>query len=137
AALTNALARYQDLLAVHIVAHAEAGALYLGESKIDREELAGSPSLFAAMNNAIRAGGDLLIYGCDLALGDEGAAIMQILQESTHADIAASIDATGNAAFGGNWELEITTGNIEALPLPGSIALSDFRGTLQFTGTID
>ena len=52
------------------------------------------------------------MYGCNL---DEqnGAALLDKLAIITGADIAASNDATGSAKFGGDWELEVTRGNIE------------------------
>ncbi|WP_236508538.1 DUF4347 domain-containing protein, partial [Tychonema sp. BBK16] len=42
---------------------------------------------------------------------------LQRLSELTGADIAASANLTGNAALGGDWELEIQIGSIEATPI--------------------
>ena len=42
-----------------------------------------------------------------------GQAFIGRLAELTGADVAASRDATGSAALGGNWNLEATTGAIE------------------------
>ncbi len=39
---------------------------------------------------------------------------MQAISALTGADVAASIDATGNAKLGGNWDLEYSTGKIES-----------------------
>src|SRR4028119_2426095 len=39
------------------------------------------------------------------------------LSELTGADIAASANLTGNAALGGDWELEVQIGSIEATPI--------------------
>src|SRR4028119_2213813 len=39
------------------------------------------------------------------------------LSELTGADIAASANLTGNAALGGDWELEVQIGRIEATPI--------------------
>ncbi|SMO88302.1 DUF4347 domain-containing protein, partial [Gracilimonas mengyeensis] len=135
--LMKILSGYTNLDAVHLVSHAEAGAIYLGGQRIDQKELQEDVAGFAAINKAIRVGGDLMIYGCDVAQGDEGNDFLEIIKNNTHADVAASIDKTGNEAFGGNWELEIQKGDIEAAPLPESIAMKDFTGTLQFNGTID
>ncbi|MEG4634804.1 DUF4347 domain-containing protein, partial [Microcoleus sp. AR_TQ3_B6] len=42
---------------------------------------------------------------------------LERLSELTGADIAASANPTGNAALGGNWELEVKIGRIEAIPI--------------------
>ncbi|WP_234572360.1 DUF4347 domain-containing protein [Rhodohalobacter sp. 614A] len=134
--LMKILSNYSNLDAVHIVSHAEAGAIYIGGQRIDRSELEEDMAGFAAINHAIREGGDLLLYGCDLAQDTAGEEFLEIIRNNTHADVAASSDLTGNAEFGGNWDLEIQKGDIEAKPLAESIAMNDFTGTLQFSGTL-
>ena len=42
---------------------------------------------------------------------------LERLSELTAADIAASANPTGNAALGGDWELEVQIGRIEATPI--------------------
>jgi hypothetical protein len=42
---------------------------------------------------------------------------LERLSELTGADIAASANPTGNAALGGDWELEVQIGRIEATPI--------------------
>ncbi|MEG5064016.1 DUF4347 domain-containing protein, partial [Microcoleus sp. B3-A4] len=42
---------------------------------------------------------------------------LERLSELTGADIAASANPTGNAALGGDWELEVQIGSIEATPI--------------------
>jgi hypothetical protein len=42
---------------------------------------------------------------------------LERLSELTGADIAASASLTGNAALGGDWELEVQIGRIEATPI--------------------
>lgn len=138
AALTQALKAYNELDAVHIVAHAEAGVLYIGGHKIDQQQLTEEVSAFSSINSAIREGGDFMLYGCDLAKGSDGEAFLDILQENTHVDIAASDDLTGNKNKGGDWDLEIRKGSIETALLSESIALKDFRSVLQASpGTKD
>ncbi|WP_027330129.1 tandem-95 repeat protein [Marinimicrobium agarilyticum] len=138
AALTQALKGYNGLDAVHIVAHAEAGVLYIGGHKIDQQQLTEEASAFSSINSAIREGGDFMLYGCDLAKGPDGEAFLDILQENTHVDIAASKDLTGNPENGGDWDLEIKKGSIETALLSESIALRDFRSVLQASpGTKD
>ncbi|RZL32255.1 MAG: DUF4347 domain-containing protein, partial [Rubrivivax sp.] len=56
----------------------------------------------------------------------------------TGADVAASTDATGAAALGGNWTLEKQTGAIEADRALGERAMADYDGLLlSGNGTAD
>ncbi|MEQ9425360.1 MAG: DUF4347 domain-containing protein [Cyclobacteriaceae bacterium] len=134
--LLEVLSNYQGLDAVHIVSHAKAGAMQLGGQVVNAASFEDNLSELVKLNRAIRPGGDLMLYGCELAKGREGENFLEILKNNTHADIAASVDKTGNEAFGGDWDLEITKGDIEATPLPESIAMKDFTGVLQYTGVI-
>ncbi|MEG4594386.1 FG-GAP-like repeat-containing protein, partial [Microcoleus sp. F8_C2] len=62
---------------------------------------------------------------------------LQRLNELTGADIAASANLTGNAALGGNWELEVQTGLIET-PIPfNANALTTYSGLLGFAPKVD
>ncbi|MFC4875056.1 DUF4347 domain-containing protein [Negadavirga shengliensis] len=136
-ALVSILQEYSHLDAVHIVSHARSGALQVGGHVLDQKVLENNVAAFATINNAIREGGDLMLYGCEIGKGKEGEDFLEIIQNNTHVDIAASEDKTGNEIDGGNWELEIQKGDIEARPLPESIAMNDFTGTLQWSGTIE
>ena len=52
---------------------------------------------------------NLLIYGCNVAAGDAGAEFVTKLNSITGAEIAASTTLIGNAAKGGNWNLDYQT----------------------------
>jgi hypothetical protein len=58
----------------------------------------------------------IFLYGCNIAAGEKGQAFINRLSELTGQQIAASANPTGHAALGGDWELEVTTGEI-----PGKI----------------
>ncbi|MDW3194093.1 MAG: Calx-beta domain-containing protein [Cytophagales bacterium] len=135
--LLATLTKYRNLEAVHVISHATSGKLQLGNDIIDAKTFEENVSALVALNGAIKPGGDLLFYGCELAKGAEGQRFLEVVKGDYDFDIAASNDLTGNDADKANWDLEIQTGDIEATPLPESIALKDFTGTLQFTGTID
>jgi hypothetical protein len=49
----------------------------------------------------------ILLYGCNVAAGDGGEEFIHKLHQITKATISASTTKTGNAALGGNWELEV------------------------------
>ncbi|MEG4208188.1 FG-GAP-like repeat-containing protein, partial [Microcoleus sp. Pol7_A1] len=62
---------------------------------------------------------------------------LERLSELTGADIAASANGTGNAALGGDWELEVQTGLIET-PIPfNANTLKTYKGVLGFATKVD
>jgi hypothetical protein len=62
---------------------------------------------------------------------------LERLSELTGADIAASANPTGNAALGGDWELEVQTGSIET-PIPfNANTLKTYSGVLGFAPKVD
>ena len=78
----------------------------------------------------MREGGDLLLYGCDLASTEAGEELLDIVQRNTHLDVAASNNLTGNIAQGADWDLEIQRGNIETELAFSEKALKDFSAVL-------
>lgn len=67
----------------------------------------------------LAADADILLYGCDIAQGEAGQALVTELARLTGADIAASTNTTGSAEQGGDWVLERQTERIEAATLSG------------------
>jgi len=136
--LMEVLASYRNLDAVHLVSHAQPGAIQLGGEVVSAETFQESVAAFTAINQSIKPGGDLLFYGCELAKGKQGEDFVTIIKGNTHVDIAASDDPTGNTNYNGDWDLEIQQGNIDATPVSESIAMTDFTGVLQlFSGPVD
>ena len=114
AQISEILAGYDDLDAVHIVSHGSEGRIQLGSAWLDADSLATHAGVIAGWSDSLRLDADLLFYGCDLAGNAEGKALVDSLQELTGADVAASTDATGAAALGGDWDLEYAAGDVEA-----------------------
>ena len=71
----------------------------------------------------------ILIYGCSFGAGRAGRAAVRALARATGADIAASDDPTGSAAFGGDWDLEVREGEVAARPVVA--AVDGWSGVLQ------
>lgn len=122
---------------VHIISHGTPGSLSLGN------EVISGGSLSAAQRDKLLGWGlyltedaDILLYGCDIAAGSEGEAFITELAHLTGADIAASTDATGAADKGGDWDLELSTGAIEAtaLSVAGFNSLLTAAPTVTITG---
>jgi Ca2+-binding RTX toxin-like protein len=100
---------------IQILSHGSAGNVQLGSTSLSLDNLEQyKTSLQTWFSPLVGKTPDLLIYGCDVAAGTVGAAFISKLSQITGADVAASVDLTGNVAKGGNWILEKATGAIEA-----------------------
>jgi Ca2+-binding RTX toxin-like protein len=113
--ITAALAVVDGLESLHIVSHGTPGCLSLGNTQLSLSTLSQYAPQIEAWNAAIAPNASILLYGCNVAAGDAGAEFIESLQALTHANIGASQTLTGNAALGGNWDLEVTTGAIAPL----------------------
>ena len=101
--------------AVHIVSHGDSGELRLGNSTLTQDSLTGDTfDNVKSWGGSLTETGDILIYGCSVAEGEDGLAFVEQLAAITGADIAASTDDTGAAALGGDWDLEVSAGEVEA-----------------------
>ncbi len=122
AQIARALAGQVRLDAIHLLGHGAAGLLELGELTIDAAYLREHADVLAAIGAALGEDGDILVYGCDTGAGGAGADFLQTLAQATGADVAASIDATGAAAAGGDWELEAAVGQVGSAAALGADA---------------
>ncbi|MCP5421404.1 MAG: cadherin domain-containing protein [Chromatiaceae bacterium] len=130
AQLSDVLAQYHDLDSIHLISHGADGAIVLAGDVIDLARLRAETDTFSAWGGALATDGDILVYGCDVASTPEGEALIDALAAVTQADVAASDDLTGNASLGGDWDLEYRSGDIDAAPVVGDAAQTDWRGTL-------
>ncbi|WP_323145091.1 Ig-like domain-containing protein [Massilia phyllosphaerae] len=122
-------ARNSGYDAIHILSHGAQGQLHLGSALIDEAALASQTvqAELADIGHALKPGGDVLLYGCDVAAGSDGERFLADLARLTGADVAASTDATGSAAEGGNWTLESHVGEIDVRTLQ----IDAYRGVLD------
>ena len=109
--------------AIHVVSHGGDGNIVLNSSMIDMESLQADPASWAAIGEHIAADGDILLYGCDVARSEDGKAFVHQLAALTGADVAASVDATGQ--YG--WELEYMTATVA----PISFTVTDYKYSLE------
>ncbi len=100
--------------AIHIVSHGTLGNLTLGSDSINKDSLSSHSAELQSWANNLSADADILLYGCEIAEGEQGQVFIDELAHLTGADIAASTNATGNAEKGGDWVLEASSGSIEA-----------------------
>jgi hypothetical protein len=125
--IAAALAGQGAVDSIHIVSHGADGTLYFGDSILSSGNLDHYRSELAAIGSALSADGDILLYGCKVAATAAGQRFIEQLSACTQADVAASTDATGAAALGGNWQLEAATGRIESSVL----SLEAYTGILD------
>ncbi len=114
AQIAGFLAGRSGVSAIHIISHGSEGELRLGNAVINGANLGSHADELNVIRSVLTANGDILLYGCDVAKGEKGQAFIADLAARTGADIAASTDDTGAAGHGGNWQLEASTGSIEA-----------------------
>ncbi|CAD5967981.1 DUF4347 domain-containing protein [Planktothrix agardhii] len=128
--ITNTLANQKDIESVQILSHGSEGSLKLGADVLNGNDIENFNTQLKQWGNALTENGDILLYGCDVAAGETGKNFVKRLSEITGADVAASNDLTGNQALGGDWDLEIATGNIEAAVPFNQKAMADYDYTL-------
>ncbi|BCD84061.1 hypothetical protein PSm6_04680 [Pseudomonas solani] len=112
--IADALAGRTGIDAIHIISHGDSGVLLLGNGPLFEGNLGQYASQLSSIGKALTTDGDILLYGCEVGAGSEGQAFVTKLAGMTGADIAASDDNTGGNAKGGDWDLEIATGQIAA-----------------------
>jgi Tol biopolymer transport system component len=114
AQITQAMSGRRGLSSLHIVAHGEAGKLWLGKGFVDSSTLEHESDLLQSWAAVLAPDAGILFYGCNVAAGKTGRQFVQRFSQLTGADVAASNNLTGSAALGGDWELEVKIGNVEA-----------------------
>jgi hypothetical protein len=114
AQITQALKGRCGLSSLHIVAHGEAGKLWLGKRLVDSNTLEQYKNDLQSWATAFAPDASILLYGCNIAAGETGRQFVQLFSQLTSADVAASDNLTGRAALGGDWKLEVKIGNVEA-----------------------
>ncbi|MBF2048311.1 MAG: DUF4347 domain-containing protein, partial [Elainella sp. C42_A2020_010] len=112
AQITQILASRSNISAIHILSHGSNGALLLGGESLSN--LSGYDDALQLWAQSLTANADILLYGCNVAADSTGQGFVSQLAALTGADVAASTDLTGSSALGGDWELEFSTGSIEA-----------------------
>ncbi|MCR9296587.1 MAG: DUF4347 domain-containing protein, partial [bacterium] len=128
--ITQLLASKSDIGGIHILSHGSSGSLQLGNSQLSLQTMESQLDELRSWNASLSHGGDILIYGCNVAEGESGVDFVYELAQATGADVAASTDLTGAVHLGGNWTLETHTGRIQTSALLLGSA-GEFDGILK------
>ncbi|MCV6591189.1 MAG: DUF4347 domain-containing protein, partial [Marinobacterium sp.] len=134
--ITDTLAHYSGIESLHIFSHGSPATLQLGSSSLTEESI--TRQYQAQLNQwqqALTPEADILLYGCNVAEGEQGQAFVEALSQVTGADIAASDDLTGHSKYGGNWELEYQTGKIENTLTAVTALQRDYNHQLPISAT--
>ena len=108
--IDSALSSYSNLDAIHFVTHGADGFIQLGGSWLAYNNVDQHLTSLQSWGMSLSQDGDILIYGCDVAETATGQHLIDVIAATTHADVAASTDKTGDNYRGGNWEFEYIGG---------------------------
>ncbi|WP_022948209.1 DUF4347 domain-containing protein [Methylohalobius crimeensis] len=133
--LAAALEGREAIDGLHILSHGDTGEVHLGDGVLSSATLDEYGEALETISGSLSDEGDLLLYGCRVGEGKTGMAFVEELAVATGADVAASNDATGNFAAGGDWVLEVSRGVSDDVPL-SSDGLAKFQSLLAYTGNI-
>jgi VCBS repeat-containing protein len=111
--IVTALSGQSGYDSIQIISHGASGYITIGSTVLNSSTLDFYAAELALLGNALTENGDLLLYGCNVAAGDQGQDFIDTLSQLTGADVAASDDPTGGIAAGGDWVLEVQTGAVE------------------------
>jgi VCBS repeat-containing protein len=99
---------------IHIYSHGADGEIKIANESLNKNSIDSYKSLIDSIKNSTDDDADMLLYGCNIAKSDSGREFVDILATTTGTDIASSDDATGSTSEGGDWSLEVSSGEIES-----------------------
>ncbi|MDY7023401.1 MAG: DUF4347 domain-containing protein, partial [Cyanobacteriota bacterium] len=117
--ITEIIAQYSQIKALHLVSHGEDSQLQLGQTYLNSNTLKTYSSLLRKWYQFLVPNAELLLYGCNIAQTSKGQAFVQQLSQLTGTQIAASRHPVGNPQLGGSWDLDYHTQPIKT-PIPFS-----------------
>ena len=135
--IADYLGSHQGVSSVQIIAHGNAGDLWLGNTYLSADNVAARSEVLAQIGQDMNVGGDILIYACNTAASDKGINFVDSLAQLTGRDVAASTNRTG---LGGDWTLEVATGSIESHTALSYQAMSAYQyglATITVTSNAD
>ncbi|WP_186138763.1 DUF4347 domain-containing protein [Burkholderia gladioli] len=133
AQIASYLRSHQGVESISLISHGTDGAIQAGSTWLTASDFSAHSTQLAQIGAAMKPGGDFLIYGCDVAQQADGQALVQQIAGLTHLNVAASIDATGAAALGGNWTLEYQVGQVHTALNESATAQAQFNELLGVT----
>ncbi len=126
----------RDLATVALVSHGADGMVKIGSAWLTDATLEGYRDQLYTIGRALRPGGDIQLYACDVAQDAAGVAFVgRISSEAGGVAVAASSHLIGAAASGGSFVLDVNTGGSpSAVPFTAA-AEQSFTGLLPVAQT--
>lgn len=128
--ITEVLANRSDIDSLHILSHGQAGAVQLGAAQLGGQTIRQYAKFLVQWVKAFAVEAEILLYGCEVAAGQQGKHFVEQLSQITGAAVAASTHLVGNAALGGDWMLDMQTRTIKSPLAFQSAALNAYPGVL-------
>ena len=135
--MAQVLAGRSGIDALHIISHGKEGAVSLGSLLLTSENMGTHAADLATIGAALEPDADILLYGCEVGAGSNGAAFVDELAKATGADVAASTNLTGATNLGGDWVLEYATGTVSSYNPFWQGATAKYAGVLDWQGVTD
>ena len=98
--IAAALRPVRDLAAIHILSHGATADIRIGANGLTAANLALYADELSSIGAALRDGGDILVYGCEVGQGEFGRAFVERLADAAGASVAASSAPVGAADLG-------------------------------------
>lgn len=133
--ITGVLQVRKNIAAIHIISHGSPGCLYLGNTQFSLKTLERYARDLQTWSTTLASSDrfsspSIVLYGCKVAAEDQGVQFVERLSQITGVAVAASTTLTGNAALGGNWNFEMTTGAIASASVFQRSALAAYPHVL-------
>ncbi|MBD2250303.1 DUF4347 domain-containing protein [Nostoc parmelioides] len=116
---------------VHIVSHGSQASLQLGSTRLNAANLDTYTTQLQQWRESLSTNAEILLYGCQVASGEQGIEFVRQLHLLTGANIAASQNLTGNAALGGDWQLQASIGVTQPQLAFSAAAMTSYAGVLN------
>ncbi|MFM0594969.1 DUF4347 domain-containing protein [Paraburkholderia dilworthii] len=133
AQIAQYLQTHKGIESIHLISHGADGEIQAGSTWLNAGDLSAYSAELTQIGAAMKPGGDFLIYGCDVAQNADGQALVQSVAALTHLNVAASTDATGMAALGGNWTLEYKVGDVHTPVIESAAVQAQYNALLGVT----
>ena len=127
------LAAHHEVGSVEIIAHGTDAELQIGSTDLTAANIDSYAKTLGAIGSNLKQGADILVYACDVAADAKGVAFVDTLAALTGHNVAASSNVVG---AGGGWDLDVTTGDITAVPVLSRQAEALYGSELATINTV-
>jgi uncharacterized repeat protein (TIGR01451 family) len=112
--IAEVLANRRNIEQIHIISHGAPGCLFIGSDVLSNETLSRYTDALTQWLQALAEHAEIFLYGCQVAAGAYGQAFISRLNQLLKVNVAASTTLIGNAALGGNWNLDSIIGSVQS-----------------------